>query len=159
VLDAPLTPNWPGIADASLEPQRVRITVHLERSTALVTIQRIPLLIPLLVEEVGEVEVKLAEGDRLQQIDVRAPQAKLALLRDLESSQVMAFVLVQSADLPPVTSTNPADLEGVRLTKRVRFYLPPGFEDVEIVSPERLVNLTVRRKPEVSALPVSPVSP
>jgi hypothetical protein len=139
-LDIPLV-GWSDIEEATFIPPRITVTVRLERQSIARQIGAV--MLDYLVDGRGILEqytVELTdEGELMQPVNVRGPQAKVEEL-EAKRKQIVVFVTIDDGDLPEGD-----DIER-RVSKPVQFVLPPGFEDVEITNPERNVKLDVRRR-------------
>lgn len=139
VLEVPLVASWAKNIKATFAPPSITVTVRLERRSVTKQITVIPLR--LLVDPrsvLGQYAVEVSdEGELLQNVDVHGPQTKV---EQLQGKQIDAYVTIADADLPAASTTEH------RIEKPVRFVLPTGYEDVEVVSQPRMVKLNIRRE-------------
>lgn len=148
----PLGSKWEGL-DAKFEPREVRVTVRLAQSYHTVELSLIPLRVLMPPGTAGgdfEIEWQ-APADLLQNISVRMPIGKP---RELDSTDVLAFIQLEKGDLPGEPSTAatsaPAGTEGWS-QREVRFVFPPGFGDVQ-VDGQRQVKFRGKKKTNAGAL-------
>ncbi|UCD29043.1 MAG: hypothetical protein JSV03_00740, partial [Planctomycetota bacterium] len=127
--------KWQGV-EVTFKPARVKIMVQLEQ-------KRIPKEITVLLwinvkpDFFQEYEYVIEdESARFQKIDISVPKEKAD---QLTKDMIDAYVKIEDDDLP--TTKDP-----VKRDYKVEFKFPKGFEDVEIISQERMVTLILKRK-------------
>lgn len=153
-FDVPLGSKWEGM-DAIFKPEQVRVTVRLSRLYERVHLTLIPLRVMMPPGVFGgdyQIEWQ-TDADLVQDIDVRAPVGKP---RALANTEVLAFIQIEKTDLPVETSsttatTAPAPTEGWS-QREIRFVFPPGFEDVQMDGPPRIVKFRIKPKPSSGEL-------
>lgn len=147
----PLGNKWEGM-QARFEPEQVTVSVQLTRSYERAKITVIPLRVNLPPDIAGgdyEIEWQ-TRADRLQDIDVRMPIGK----PPLANTDVDAYIKIEKSDLPsellPATTTAPST-EGW-IQREIRFAFPPGYQDVQVDGPPRLVKFRIRKKSSIGEL-------
>lgn len=158
--------------EAVFEPSVVNVTVQLQAQSRIVSKTVRPLSVMVKAQDFFdgyEIEWEDKTGAQFtQSINCRVPVSKMELFRQLHSTEVLAYVIIDSSDLPPeaaagspaATLPAPVAPTATYRTKQVHFVLPAGFEDVKPVDPLPTVNLRVtRKKADTSGLPSPSVTP
>jgi hypothetical protein len=146
--------------DATFDPPTVRVTVQLQGQFRVERKNVRPLSVLIKTQDFFDgYEIEWADktgAQFTQTINVRVPVAKLDLFRQLESTDIVAYVLIDSSDLPQepavavATSPAPAAATETYRGKPIHFVFPPGFEEVKLVGPEPMVSLRVKKKADTS---------
>ncbi len=153
--------------EATFEPSIVHVTVELQAQSRIERKTVRPLSVTIKTQdffEGYEIEWEDKTGAQFtQSINCRVPVSKLDLFRRLDSTEILAYVVIDSSDLPqePVTAvtTLPAPTTSATYRpKQVYFVFPPGFEDVKPVGPPPTVNLRVNRKKTEAVGSVAPAT-
>ena len=153
--------------EAKFEPSLVHVTVELQAQSRIERKTVRPLSVTIKTQdffEGYEIEWEDKTGAQFtQSINCRVPVSKLELFRRLDSTEILAYVVIDSSDLPqqPVagSTTLPAPTTSATYRpKQVCFVFPAGFEDVKPVGPPPTVNLRVNRKKTETAGSVAPVT-
>lgn len=148
--------------EATFEPPVVHVTVQLQAQSRIERKTVRPLSVMVKAQDFFdgyEIEWEDKTGAQFtQSVICRVPLSKLELFRQLDSTEILAFVVIDSSDLPQdstaglPSATAPTTTATYR-SKPVHFVFPPGFEDVTTVGPTPTVNLRVdRKKVDVSRL-------
>jgi hypothetical protein len=144
--------------DAVFEPSVVHVTVELKDQSSIERKTVRPLSVMVRTQdffEGYEIEWEDKTGAQFtQSINCRVPVSKLDAFRQIESTGILAYVIIDSSDLPvdataaaPTATTVPAPTTSATYRpKQVYFVFPSGFEDVKPVGPPPTVNLRVNRK-------------
>ncbi|HPD28522.1 MAG TPA: hypothetical protein PLL20_00895 [Phycisphaerae bacterium] len=144
--------------DADFEPPVVHVTVELKDQSSIERKTVRPLSVMVRTQdffEGYEIEWEDKTGAQFtQSINCRVPVSKLDAFRQIESTGILAYVIIDSSDLPPepttagpTATTVPAPTTSATYRpKQVHFVFPPGFEDIKPVGPPPTVNLRVNRK-------------
>lgn len=163
-FDVRLPGRWRDM-DVTFSPAQVRVSVNRKVDIEERRITRIPLDVRVRSRRYLEGQYMIEWADPtgahfLQDLHVRVPAGKA---EQLQPSAIQAFITIEDADVPdgragvPVAAADDAGW----ITKNVKFRLPDGFEDVQIISQNRTVKLRVVRVPEgrEAALPSPAVVP
>ena len=149
----PLGTKWEGM-DATFKPDQVRVTIQLARHFEKAHLTLIPLRVVMPPDVAGgDYRIEWQnDADLVQDIDVRLPVGK----RALANTDVRALVEIEKSDLPgelsPATATAPAPSEGWT-QREIHFFFGPGFEDVQVNGPPRMVKFRIKKKPASGDLP------
>ncbi|MGQ9648755.1 MAG: hypothetical protein ACUVXJ_01445 [Phycisphaerae bacterium] len=158
--------------DAVFEPSVVNVTVMLKDQSSIERKTVRPLSVTVKTQdffEGYEIEWEDKTGAQFtQSINCRVPVSKLEAFRQLESTGILAYVIIDSSDLPPdptvagpTATTVPAPTTSATYRpKQVHFVFPPGFEDVKPVGPPPTVNLRINKKQiDTTGLPTAAAAP
>lgn len=138
--------KWQGL-DVRWEPETVTIRGRLQQLYTDVELKLIPVRVLLPWDWPSDkYEIQwVDERDRVQKLQLKVPVGKPNVLTNTD---VTAFISINDSLIPPEpaspvgTATQPAT-EPSPFSQPVRFVLPPGFEDVTIVSPPATVKFRI----------------
>lgn len=157
--------------EATFEPPTVFVTVELQAQSRIERKTVRPLSVMVKTQDFFdgcEIEWEDKTGAQFtQSINCRVPVSKLDLFRQLDSTEILAYVVIDNSDLPPQpgagasTTTLPAPATSATYrSKQVHFSFPAGFEEVKAVGPPPTVNLRVNRlKTDTPRLSTPPAAP
>jgi hypothetical protein len=168
-LSVPLQSSRLGV-DATFDPPSVLVTVVLQGQFRVERKTVRPLSVLVKTQDFFDGGYEIEWEDKTgaqftQTINVRVPVAKLDLFRQLDSTDIVAYVTIDSSDLPQeakgVATTSPAPAAATETyrSKPVHFVFPPGFEEVKLVGADPTVNLRITKRSDTAALIAPPVSP